>query len=795
MHSVDGGITWSKQIDIIPTSSLLYLNSTNRLVLAYEGGPPAYLYSTDGVSFSPVSLGNVSTIGIAFSDNKHGVMSPGPITPLGITHSLYTSDGGITWFTTPLDADQENFQPIGIKGTTTFYSLSESARTVGTSGVLRRSDDGGITWRKIYQYSVHWYGVTGTLQYNSKALFFQTIPDGSEGIMMSGDSGKTFYSICGPTNNQDTRFYVRDSFIYAGDKSGKLWLNTTGIGSNSTPQLSIAHSISFQTDACKPKDSIITITFFDSCNGNQAKLLSAAISGPSDFSLPAPFSSPRALHSNDSILVRYDPGAKLPDSATLRLRFHLGWKDFDTVIQLRGSASANPVSNLSLTQLHFPFKCASRDSLITFSFYDSCTGAQATLDSINLQGSSAFSILAPLTLPRAVHGDDSLVVRYAPASFGSDTATVRLHFHLGAVNIDTVIMLFGKKTTFPVSDFSATTIDLPFHCTASDSLITFSYFDSCTGAQATLLRATISDSEDFSLLRPTLLPRTVHANDSLLISYHPSASHKDTAALLLDFQLGDEFFDTVIMLYGTGRIPIETVQFIPSLSSSSAAAGSYIDLLIKPDRSLSNRGLQSISFDVIYYGDLFEIVSSSSPNLSLLVTTGTKMRNGKIETLPVTITGKDITLDSTEPIAVIKLWVMLTDTTSTAITMSNLKLNNDDSDYKNCILSADAGNTNFTLLFDCGDSSIYKYLRTGSVLEITSIRPNPAQDEVQIDVQSAVRQDASIEIRNALGVQVYSDAKSLVSGSNSIHLDTKGLASGMYFVRVGGVSRSVVISR
>ncbi|MDP4221578.1 MAG: YCF48-related protein, partial [Bacteroidota bacterium] len=131
MHSVDGGITWSKQIDIIPTSSLLYLNSTNRLVLAYEGGPPAYLYSTDGVSFSPVSLGNVSTIGIAFSDNKHGVMSPGPITPLGITHSLYTSDGGITWFTTPLDADQENFQPIGIKGTTTFYSLSESARTVG----------------------------------------------------------------------------------------------------------------------------------------------------------------------------------------------------------------------------------------------------------------------------------------------------------------------------------------------------------------------------------------------------------------------------------------------------------------------------------------------------------------------------------------------------------------------------------------------------------------------------------------------------------------------------------------
>ena len=77
-------------------------------------------------------------------------------------------------------------------------------------------------------------------------------------------------------------------------------------------------------------------------------------------------------------------------------------------------------------------------------------------------------------------------------------------------------------------------------------------------------------------------------------------------------------------------------------------------------------------------------------------------------------------------------------------------------------------------------------------MRIISMRPNPAQDEIQIDLESAVKQDANIEIRNALGACVYSGAKNLVSGSNTIHLDTKGLASGMYLVRVGKVSQSLV---
>ncbi|MDP4221390.1 MAG: T9SS type A sorting domain-containing protein [Bacteroidota bacterium] len=557
-HTNDGGDSWIQSIkDTISVSSVFYVPLTNSLIVTGAG-------SLAGLA------GSLATVGTAFTDSIHGIISGGNSQPV-LSKSLYTSDAGLTWQQSTFDAEQ--YQPIGLQGTMTFFALTEQdcPPNVDQVGSLSRSDDGGITWRKIYQYHDHTnFSVTGTLQNNAMGIFFQTTLDNSEGIMMSSDSGTTLYSICGPINDVDTRFYVRDSFIYAGDKHGGLWLNTTGIGSNSTPQLSLTRISAPALFKCQNFDTVITFTFFDSCNNNQAKLVGASISG----------------------------------------------------------------------------------------------------------------------------------------------------------------------------------------------------------------------SPSFSFSSPSLIPRTIHPNDSLTVSYRPQSTGADTAQLHLRFHLGFKDFDTVIPLFGGGMATKESVRFIPVILTSSAAAGSYIDLLIKPDKSLSGRDLQSITFDLSYYGDLFEIVSPSSPNPSVLVTTGTKTQNGKIETLPVTITGKDISLDSTEPIAVIKLWVMLTDTTFTTITMSDLKLNNDDSDYKNCILSADAGNANFTLHFDCGDSTIYKYLRTGSVLGITSLRPNPAQDEVQIDVQSATKQDASIEIRNALGVQVYSDAKSLSVGSNGLHLETKGLASGLYIVRI-----------
>ncbi len=77
-------------------------------------------------------------------------------------------------------------------------------------------------------------------------------------------------------------------------------------------------------------------------------------------------------------------------------------------------------------------------------------------------------------------------------------------------------------------------------------------------------------------------------------------------------------------------------------------------------------------------------------------------------------------------------------------------------------------------------------------MNITSLRPNPAQDGLQVDLRSAVKQDALLEIYDALGAKVFSDIKNIAAGSNTISLSIKGLSDGIYILRVGGSSKTFV---
>ena len=554
--TVDGGNSWNQLAGSPAVYSVFYVPLTNNLLIA------------DG------DFG----VGIAFSDSIHGIMTS---SNSGTHHPLrYTVDAGITW--QPTTQYGEQYQPVGVPGTTTFFAMAEQDLFSNSqTSLLIRSDDGGQSWRRVYRFhDSSEYSVTGTLYYNSNRIFFQTAKDGSEGIMVSEDSGYTFHSICGPNNILDTRFYVRDSFIYSGDKQGGLWLNTTGIGSNSTPQLSLTQIIAPALLQCQTFDSLFSFTFFDSCANTQAKLVSASISGSNNFSFSSPSAIPRIIHPNDSLFISYNPQTSQPDTAQLHLRFHLGWKDFDSVISL----------------------------------------------------------------------------------------------------------------------------------------------------------------------------------------------------------------------FGAGRIPKENVHFIPSLSKNAASAGTGIDLYVMPDKAISGRGLQSISFDLNYIGDLLDIqsflnnITTSIPGAT--ITPGIRTHSGRTETLPLTITGTDLSLDPKLPIADVKFEAMITDTASTTITMTDLKLNGGDANYANCVLSADTSNTNFTEVFLCGDTTLYNYLHTGKLLDIISIRPNPSQDEIELDLHSVMNQDAVVEIFDALGAKVFSEVRNIGAGSNSLHLDMTSLSGGMYLLRVGAASQS-----
>jgi len=333
-------------------------------------------------------------------------------------------------------------------------------------------------------------------------------------------------------------------------------------------------------------------------------------------------------------------------------------------------------------------------------------------------------------------------------------------------------------------------------CNQIDSSLTFTFFDSCNNIQAKLDTVFISGSANFSFSSPSAIPRTIHPNDSLIISYNPASTLPDTAQLHLRFHLGWKDFDTVVQLFGAGRIPKETVRFMPSAANYTSISGGYVDVSYQPDKNLSSRGLDSISFDLVYDGDLLDYqgVSTSIPGavITLNPIPALPLEKGK----EVVIRGSNMTLDSLQAIADIKFRAMVTQTMQTPITMANLQLNSGDASYANCVLSADTTNSSFTLSPSCGDSSLRGFLKGVLPLKIISLRPNPAQEEVIIDLQSGIKQDISLEIYDALGEKVLTDARHLSGGSNSLRLDTKALSGGVYLLRLyspnGETSQSFV---
>jgi photosystem II stability/assembly factor-like uncharacterized protein len=579
LHTLDGGQTWA-EVYSAPITDIQYVPSTGYLLLSQYFR--SFVLSADGVNFTSVIRPEMSSsLSITFSDNLHGIITA----TVPQTNLLYTSDGGLNW--NPTVIHSEFYQPVGIPNTTTFFAMSEYSDSPNGSKLFR-SDDGGISWSELYTYRNPGNETcTGTLQYGANmALFFQSTETGGTGIMMSEDTGKTFISICGPLNDVDTRFYVRDTFIYAGDKFGGLWLNTTGIGSNSKPILS-SDTISFHPLTCSGEERLITFTLFDSCNNRQAKLLNASITG-------------------------------------------------------------NPV--FSITK-----------------------GAEQ----------------------RIIHPDDSLVIVYTPDSSSKDTDSGQVH---------------------------------------------------------------------------------------------------------LQFKLGWKTFDTTISLLGLGKIVADSIALIPSLTRNIIASEQVTEYLISPSKAVSGKNLSEVTFDVTLDADLVTPIDFKNyMSRATIDTSSTTLADGFL-TYHIRISGNDLLLDPAEAIVRIKLLTYVTDTISTNIALSNIKLNGFDPDYERCTLSASSRDTAFTLALLCGDRTIMDFMRRGrSALEITSIKPNPARDEVTVEIMSELNDAVIIEIYDALGNLVQTQDADRMSALRTLVVSVDKLSSGSYVMRASSgssvTSRHFVVER
>jgi hypothetical protein len=74
-----------------------------------------------------------------------------------------------------------------------------------------------------------------------------------------------------------------------------------------------------------------------------------------------------------------------------------------------------------------------------------------------------------------------------------------------------------------------------------------------------------------------------------------------------------------------------------------------------------------------------------------------------------------------------------------------------------------------------------------------SVYPNPANDIAGVEIDLMDRSDVSINVVNAMGQTVFTDAQTFDAGTQKINLETSALSAGLYFVNVNvnGVSKTL----
>lgn len=195
-------------------------------------------------------------------------------------------------------------------------------------------------------------------------------------------------------------------------------------------------------------------------------------------------------------------------------------------------------------------------------------------------------------------------------------------------------------------------------------------------------------------------------------------------------------------------------------------------------KSYTGLGIRQITFNLTYNTDLLTFNQTQSTNV--ISTDGKNF----------TVTGSpNLQADSSGVLASLAFTVFLTIDSSTTIFMNNMS---DTTYLPTCgmMTTSSGGSATFNYNFICGERSISGFMKGILPLKIIGIRPNPAQDEISIDLQSAQDQEINIEIFNELGMQVFSKKINLTKEILPDHIDTKNLSSGLYLVRIGGESRS-----
>jgi photosystem II stability/assembly factor-like uncharacterized protein len=227
--TTDQGKTWKNIHSGGQCYDLSFCGSSNNIIIVsdYAG---LYYTSDQGNNWTMAGTGGHVLCCIGRNDGSALVHNESEI--------RRTTNFGVSWQSIGhLDYDSWSLA-LDSSSQDAIYLMNEEGHISadGKASVFR-SMDGGTTWTDFEQHNGRFF--CGGLAASKNFVYAQTL---NNGIYQSNDKGQTWFSICGPSNNIDSRTLsaINDNLLLAVDAEGSIWRLTRTPGTNLSFSLSTA---------------------------------------------------------------------------------------------------------------------------------------------------------------------------------------------------------------------------------------------------------------------------------------------------------------------------------------------------------------------------------------------------------------------------------------------------------------------------------------------------------------------------------------------------------------------------
>ena len=360
----------------------------------------------------------------------------------------------------------------------------------------------------------------------------------------------------------------------------------------------------------------------------------------------------------------------------------------------------------------------------------------------------------------------------------------------GGNTIDTMVSLYATITpgsrsaaiNLTAIDFGATSI-----CKERDSTVTLTN----KGCEADTISIANFSSSQFEFPSDISFPIIVLPDSSVtftIFTHLDTTGHPLTINGYLNFVLNSGVSIPSVTLTRSVTYP---GAFSLSLASEASAP-----MLAKVPVYVLRQGTvpmqaDEIDFDLVYNDNLLSNGIAIQPDIKL--GTQTRLANGLLDQSIAMQPATD-----RDTIATLQFQTYLTKNISTGIQLTHQQFLSAGAISPPCVATMDTISipSNFTLELSCGDSTILAAWNDSPPFSIESIHPNPAQDEITVDISGNAQPE--IQMYDALGRSITLPSSFNLHPS-SFTVDVSSIPTGLYFLRLSqngfSQSRSIAIQR